>query len=108
LTDDTRDRDLRRFFHERIVPAAESLRRRDVGFFALAPDRSQVSYWSSRPRGEGYVFQIGDDPEAELREVWRDFPELQALAYDLATMTRAMADRREDTAEVSSFIYAMF
>lgn len=108
MTDETRDQDLRRFFHEQIVPAAESLRRRDVRFFALAPDRSQASYWAARPRGEAYIFQISDDLEGELRETWRDIPELQALASDLATMTRVMADGREETADVSSFIYAMF
>ena len=108
MTDDTRDQDLRRFFHDRIVPAAESLRGRDVRFFTLAPDRRQESYWSSRPGGESYVFQIGDDLEGELRQTWRDVPELQALAYDLASMTRLMADSREETADVSSFIYAMF
>ena len=108
MTDDIRDDDLRRFFHDRVVPAAESLRERDVRFFPLAPDVAQSSYWTARPRGESYVFQIGDDVEGELHELWRDYPELRALAHDLATMTRAMAERREQTADVSSFIYAMF
>jgi hypothetical protein len=40
--------------------------------------------------------------------MWRDHPELRALADDLAAMTRALAERREESAEVSSFIYAMF
>ena len=108
MTDEPRDRDLRRFFHERIVPAAESLRERGVFFFALEPDRTQRSYWNTRPRSEGYIFEIGDDLAGELHELWREYPELQALASDLAAMTRTMADRREESADVSSFIYAMF
>jgi len=108
LTDDTRERELRRFFHERIVPAAEAMRERGVSFFALAPDRTQTSYWRQRPRHEGYIFQIGDDLEGALRELWREHPELRALADDLADMTRRMAERRRDSADVSSFIYAMF
>jgi hypothetical protein len=108
LTDDTRERDLRRFFHERLVPSAEALRERGVSFFALAPDRTQKSYWNTRPRGEGYIFEIGNDLAGELQEIWREYPELQALADDLAAMTRTMAERREESADVSSFIYAMF
>ena len=108
MTDETRERDLRRFFRERIVPAAEAMRERGVSFFALAPDRTQTSYWSERPRFEGYIFQIGDDLEGELRELWREYPELQALSDDLAAMTRTMAERRQESADVSSFIYAMF
>ena len=108
MTDDTRERDLRRFFHERIVPAAEALREREVRLFPLEPDRAQSSYWAVRPRGEGYIFQIGEDVGSELHEMWRDYPELQALASDIAVMTRTMAERREESADVSSFIYAMF
>ncbi|HEY7407125.1 MAG TPA: hypothetical protein VH638_02580 [Gemmatimonadaceae bacterium] len=108
MTDDTQERELRRFFHDRIVPAAEALRTRGVSFFALEPDRARSSYWTERPRGEGYVFAIGDDLAGELHEMWRDHPELRALADDLAAMTRALAERREESAEVSSFIYAMF
>lgn len=108
MTDDRRERELRRFFHERVVPAAAAMRERGVSFFALAPDRTQTSYWSERPRGEGYIFQIGDDLEGELRELWRDDPELRGLADDLADMTRTMAEPRQESADVSSFIYAMF
>ena len=100
--------ELRRFFHERIAPAAEVLRSRGVSFFALEPDRKQKSYWNTRPRGEGYIFEIGDDLAGELQQMWRECPELQALADDLAAMTPTMAERREESADVSSFIYAMF
>jgi hypothetical protein len=108
LTDETRERELRRFFHERVVPAALALRQRRVELFALAPDRAQRSYWQSRGRGEGYVFQIGDDLAGEMHAMWRAHPELQALASELAELTRELADRREEPADVSSFIYAMF
>ena len=108
MTDDTRDAELRRFFRERVVPAAEALRGRGVAFFALEPDRSTTSYWNTRPAGEGYVFDVGDDLAGELHEMWREHPELQALASDLAAMARTMAERGEVPADVSAFIYAMF
>lgn len=108
MTEDGRERELRRFFQERIVPAAEALRERQVSFFELEPDRSAKSYWKTRPRGEGYVFSVGDDMAGELHEMWRDHAEVQALADDLASMTRTLAERREESADVSSFIYAMF
>ena len=108
MTDDAQERELRRFFQDRIVPAAEALRGRGVSFFPLAPERGATSYWNSRPRGQAYVFAIGDDVGAELRELWHEHPELRALADDLAAMTRALAERRQESADVSSFIYAMF
>jgi hypothetical protein len=108
LTDETRERELQRFFYERIVPAALALRESGVEFFALGPDRTQRSYWRTRQHGEGYVFQIGDNVAAELHAMWREHPELQALASDLAEMVRESAEQREESADVSSFIYAMF
>lgn len=108
MTDDARDREVRLFFQQRIMPAAEMLRQRGASFFALAPNRSARSYWNGRPHGEGYIFQIGDHLAGELHEMWRAHPELQELADDLAAMTRAMAEQREESADVSSFIYAMF
>ena len=108
MTDDIRDAELRRFFHERVVPVAEALRDRGVEFFALEPDRARQSYWNTRAAGEGYVFRIGEDLAGELHALWRTYPELQALAGDLSEMTRVMAERREESADVSSFIYAMF
>jgi hypothetical protein len=108
LTDDTRDRELRGFFQERILPAALALQARGVEFFALAPERTRRSYWNERPRGEGYVFRVSDDVAGDLHAMWRDYPEIQALAHELGEMTRVLADRREESADVSSFIYAMF
>ncbi len=108
MTEDARERELRQFFQERIVPAAEALRKRGASFFALAPDRTTTSYWNTRPRGEGYIFTIGDDLAGELHAMWRENAELQALADDVAAMTRTLAERREESADVSSFIYAMF
>ena len=108
MTDEAREQELRRFFQERIVPTAEALRQRGVSFFALEPDRSAASYWITRPGGEGYIFELGDDLARELRDMWHAHPELQALADDLAAMTLMMANRREESADVSSFIYAMF
>ena len=108
MTDDTHDAELRRFFQERIVPAAKSLRAGGVSFFALEPDRTAGSYWTARSRGEGYIFEIEDDLAGELHTTWQDHPEIQALAGDLAAMARAMTERREETTDVSSFIYAMF
>ena len=108
MTDDVQERALRQFFRDRIVPAAQTLRDRDVSFFALKPDRTTSSYWNVRPRGEEYIFAIGDDLAGELHTMWREHPELRGLADDLASMARTLAERREESADVSSFIYAMF
>ena len=108
MTDSERERELRQFFQERIVPAAEALRGRGVSFFALEPDRTTTSYWNTRAAGEAYIFAVGDDLASELQELWRDHPELQALADDLASMARTLAERGAESADVSSFIYAMF
>ena len=108
MIDDAVDAQLRRFFRERIVPAAEAAHDRGTSFFALAPDPSQTSYWIRRSPTEGYIFELSEDLEQELQRIWKDSPELQALAADLGAMARTMGERREESAEVSSFIYAMF
>jgi hypothetical protein len=108
LTEDPRDTELRRYLRDRIVSAALQLRNRGVSFFPLEPDRHTESYWSERPRNEGYIFEIGDNLSSELRALWGEYPEMQSLADELAALARAMADEGEDQADVSSFIYAMF
>jgi hypothetical protein len=106
LTDD--EQEMRRFFHERIVAAARASRERGVAYFPLAPEENAESYWGVRPAGESYVFRVGDDLTAELQMLWRDHPELHVLAEELAQISRRMADTAEESADVSSFIYAMF
>jgi hypothetical protein len=108
LTDHSGEAELRKFFEDRIVPAAAALRERGVSFFALAPDRNATTYWTERPSDAGYVFQIGENLAGELHALWHDHPELQALADDLARMTSAMAERRDQSSAVSPFIYAMY
>jgi hypothetical protein len=108
LTDQPGEADLRGFFEDRILPAAAALRERGVAFFPLAPDRNATTYWSERPADAGYVFQIGENLAGELHALWREHPELQALADDLARMASAMAERRDQSSDVSPFIYAMY
>jgi hypothetical protein len=108
LTDETGEAELRRFFEERVVPAAAALRGRGVSFFPLVPDRTATTYWTARPSDAGYIFQIGENLAGELHLMWREHPEIQALADDLARMADAMAERRDQSAAVSPFIYAMY
>jgi hypothetical protein len=108
LTDHASEDDLRRFFRARIVPAAEALRARGTEFFALEPDRARSSYWNTRPREEGYIFEIGDDLAGEFHAMWRDHPDLQTLAAELAAISRTLDHRVDESGDVSPFIYAMF
>jgi hypothetical protein len=85
-----------------------ALRESGIEFFVLAPDRTQRSYWQPRQHGEGYIFQIGADLAGEMHAMWREHPDLEALASDLAEMVVGLAERREQSADVSPFIYAMF
>jgi hypothetical protein len=108
LTDHIGDAELRRFFEDRIVPAATALRDRGVSFFAMAPESEATTYWTERSQDAEYVFQIGEDLGGEMHLMWREHPELVALADDLARIARAMVETRDQSGEVSPFIYAMY
>ncbi|MDQ3696702.1 MAG: hypothetical protein M3373_01565 [Gemmatimonadota bacterium] len=112
-TDAERDEQLRRFYVERLLPAAERLRERNVRFFSMGPERGHPpsSYFEPRrdSKTASYVFELETLTFSPwLRARWEEYPELLAIVEPLAELARAMEHREEQTGEVSPLIYAMF
>lgn len=113
MTDAERDKLLRQFYMEQLLPAAERLRERNVQFFSLAPDREHppATYFEERRDSTtaSYVFELENLPSSSwLRARWEEYPELLAIVEPLAELCRAMEQREEESGEVSPLIYAMF
>ena len=105
---------LRRFFEERLTPAAESLRQRGVRFFdgATTPDSvaDGTSWWQPAP---GWPDLSELDPENwvdDLVELWRGqgLDELVALAPEFAELASELELGEESEADLSPFLYVMY
>ena len=104
------EKELRRFFEKKLVPAAEKLRARGVELFPTAADDAE-SWYVPGPIGEPEFFEFEPaDVERTLRELWeRDgLPELAKLAPDLAKLTRRLEFTEAESEDVSPFVYAMW
>ena len=104
------ERELRRFFEKKLVPAAERLRTRGVELLPTRPDDAE-SWYVPGPIGEPEFFEFEpEDVERSLRELWeRDgLPELARLAPDIAKLARRLEFTDEQADDVSPFVYAMW
>jgi hypothetical protein len=106
-TDGRREELAIRFFRERLVPAAALLRARQARLLPEGPDSAATTYYVTRPSSEEYVFDLGVPLADVLRRQWKDYPELANLSDDLARLARDLR-QKEESGEVSPFIYAMF
>jgi hypothetical protein len=95
------------FFTERLVPASALLQARGARLLPDGPDSATASYYVTRPQGEKYVVDLTVPLEETLQGQWKEFPELADLVGDLLQLARELR-QKEETGEVSPFIYAMF
>lgn len=107
-TDGRREELALRFFRECLVPAAARLRAREAKLLPHGPDRAATTYYVTRPPGEEYVFDLSVPLTDVLRSQWKDYPELAALAEELSRLADDLRQQREESGDVSPFIYAMF
>ena len=96
-----------RFFRERLVPAAAALHARHARLIPAGPEADASTYYVVRAPGEEYVLDLGVPLVSVLRPQWKDYPELAALAEEIADLARQLR-QKEESGEVSPFIYAMF
>ena len=86
-TDDAR---LRRFYAERLEPAARRLRERGTEFFPLGPDLTATTYYVAPPTGPDFS-SLDEEPwKASRREQPRHRP-MQARVGDTAIFFRKAA-----------------
>lgn len=116
LTDDGHA-EIRRFFEEELLPAAERRRREGRAAFPSGPAPEALSYFKARRRpsmAPADFEQAGiETPEAlstALTDLWRGRgdADLAALAPGVARLAELLRRREEQTDDVSPFIYVMF
>jgi hypothetical protein len=107
----TDEQTLRRFFTQRMVPAAQTLRDRGVKMLSMAPDVEADTWYDGPPRDEPDFVAV--DPaacERLLRALWerQGLPELADLAAELMRLARALERDAEPAAELSPSLYVMY
>jgi len=109
MTNEQKEKILRAFYRERLLPLAEIAAGRGIEFFPLAPDPAAESYFKERNDDGNYVHEIDSaDLAGELEKLWQDLPELAALAGALVSLAESIKEDEETQEEISPFIYAMF
>jgi len=106
----TDERQLRRFFRAKLIPAIEQLRARGVEFFPLGPEPELDTWYQGPPTETRFTTLDVDECEAAIRELWesQDLPELAGLAGELMRLAEALEVREEQDADVSPFVYVMY
>ena len=102
---------LKRFFAERLAPAAERLRRRGVNFFETGPTPASPTYYEKHCEAASLFVEIEADSCASIvAETWKreNLPELAELADSLFALAPRIAPIKEDEGDVSPFVYVMF
>lgn len=110
-TDRAAERRLKRFFEQRITPAAERLRRKGTHFFATRPDPSAKSYYEKHERADSPFVEIEfENCESLAAQMWQrqGYPELVELCGPLFALASQLTPPEEESADVSPFIYVMF
>ena len=113
LTEAEKEKMLRSFYTERLLPLAATARERGVEMFPLSPTEAAESYYKERDDDGCYVHEINvEEIVAQLSEVLSvdGLPELGSLAEPLISLAAALQAQEEtaDASDVSPFIYAMF
>ena len=107
-TDDER---LRRFYVERLEPAARRLRERGVEFFPLGPDSTAATWYVVPPAGPDFI-SLDDEAAcaATLTGMWsaQGLPELAELVPHLMALARELEVVEEETTDISPFVYVMY
>ena len=107
----TDDAKLRRFFRDRIVPAAERLRERGCSFLSEGPDPEAGSWWVEGSGEEPVLIDFEADEAAEIlhaRWMSEGYPELAELAAPLIELAEALRTTQEESGEVSPYVYVMY
>jgi hypothetical protein len=101
---------LRRFFRKRLLPAAKKLQSRGVSFFELGPDDRAESWYEGPPSEPKFTSLNLDECEAALRNLWQEqeLPELAELATELMQLAQRLEVQKEESSDVSSFVYVMY
>jgi hypothetical protein len=115
--DADKDRSAADFFREVLVPVALRERARGREFFALRPDAAAESYYVEPTRREmspeEFELRASESIEAFVRELaalwsFEGREELAAMAPRLASLASELREDKQQSDDVSPFMYVMF
>jgi hypothetical protein len=111
LTESEKEELLRRFYRLRLAATAEVLRARGVSFFPLGPAPGASTYYKERSGPAALITdQDAQNIETRLQELWsrQGLGELAALAPELVSLAKQLAEAGEESGDVSPYLYVMF
>jgi hypothetical protein len=117
MTEDKRQREIKRFFDEQLLPLAAQLKARGMPLLDAGPEPGASSYFIPRQqrRMRPADFEQGGltSPETalqDIRKVWNSAAghPLAPLAEGVARLAVDLRQGQEQSGDVSTFIYAMY
>ena len=108
---------IRKYFNDELLPAARKMLADQNSFFPVVADPSLETYYTARDHRNASPedFEIAgcDSPEnfaLALYKMWSSegYPELSALAESMSKLAKSLHFAKEQSDEVSPFIYVMF
>lgn len=106
--------DIKEFFESYILPLHQKVKAGEVNYLVDGFRTNEDSYFAAPQHAQyHYLSTIPTDNEDELvaylQNFWKGNPELQNLAPELVELAFSLKEEaREQTAELSPFLYVMF
>jgi hypothetical protein len=106
--------EITQFFDKHVCRLHKEVDRGELCYLDLEIDKGRESYFSAPVHPEYlYLGNISFESEAKLEETlnqfWKDSPELLPLIPDLVRLAfKLKEENKEQSAELSPFVYAMF
>ncbi|MEJ7913213.1 MAG: hypothetical protein WKF70_08670 [Chitinophagaceae bacterium] len=105
---------IKTFFEEHVLPLHQATNRQEEVFLETSLDKSAESYFAplKHPAYQhlsNIAFTSPEKLEEYLKLFWKDQPSLLAMVPDLVVLAfRLKEQNKEQTAELSPFVYTMF
>lgn len=105
---------LRAFFEEHVLPLSKKVQNNELAYFNVDFDSKKESYFASPAHSEYLNFtniplDNKEGLERYLNEFWKNTPELLRMIPDLTNVAFELKQvNREQSTELSPFIYTMF
>ena len=105
---------IKTFFEEHVLPLHDRMKTQEVSFLENHLDTAAESYFGplKHPAYQNLsniAFPTAQDLEEDLRTLWKGEPSLLAMVPDLVILAFKLKEQnKEQTAELSPFVYTMF
>ncbi|MCI5115014.1 MAG: hypothetical protein D3912_09380 [Candidatus Electrothrix sp. AX1] len=100
-------REIRRFFEERLHPVAKVLRECGECFYAMGPEDEKESWYEGPPDEPDFTSVSEQEVVNALRERWSS-QNLPELAEEMLQLARTLPEHKEETPDISPFVYVMY